>query len=101
MIMIPNGPAKPNNYVEFITDLKDLVAEGRVSQARVDDAVSRILRIKFQMGLFENPYTDPALTAQIGSAEHRQIARECVQQSLVLLKNSAHTLPLAKNVRHL
>jgi beta-glucosidase len=72
-----------------------------VSEARIDDAVTRILRIKFQMGLFENPYTDPALTAQIGSPEHRQVARECVQQSLVLLKNQAHTLPLAKNLKHL
>jgi beta-glucosidase len=101
MVMIPSGPGKTNNYVEFINDLKALVAEGKVSQARIDDAVSRILRIKFQMGLFENAYTDPALTAQIGSPEHRAIARECVQQSLVLLKNSARTLPLAKNVKHL
>jgi beta-glucosidase len=101
MIMIPNGPGKPNNYVEFIEDLKSLVAEGKVSQARIDDAVRRILRIKFQMGLFENAYTDPALTEKIGSAEHRQIARECVQQSLVLLKNEKHALPLAKNLKHL
>jgi beta-glucosidase len=101
MIMIPNGLDKTNNYVEFIQDLKDLVAEGKVPQSRIDDAVSRILRVKFQMGLFENAYTDPALTSQIGSAEHRAVARECVQQSLVLLKNAAHTLPLAKNVKHL
>jgi beta-glucosidase len=101
MIMIPNGPGKPNNYVEFIDDLKALVAEGKVSPARIDDAVRRILRIKFQMGLFENAYTDPALTEKIGSAEHRQIARECVQQSLVLLKNEKHALPLAKNLKHL
>ncbi len=105
MIMIPHGPNGtnnvPNNYVEFITDLKELVAEGKVPQSRIDDAVSRILRVKFQMGLFENPYTDPALTAQIGSPEHRQVARECVQQSLVLLKNSNHALPLSKNLKHL
>ena len=53
MIMIPNGPGKTNNYVEFIEDLKALVAEGKVSPARIDDAVTRILRIKFQMGLFQ------------------------------------------------
>jgi beta-glucosidase len=101
MIMIPNGPEKTNNYVEFIQDLKELAAEGKVPQSRIDDAVSRILRIKFQMGLFENAYTDPSLTAQIGSAEHRQVARECVRQSLVLLKNSGHALPLSKNLKHL
>jgi beta-glucosidase len=101
MVMIPNGPDKTNNYVEFIRDLKDLVADGEVSQARIDDAVSRILRIKFQMGLFENPWTDPALTAQIGSSEHRKVARECVRQSLVLLKNKHHALPLSKTLNHI
>ena len=101
MIMIPNGPGTTNNYIEFINDLKELAAEGKVSPARIDDAVSRILRIKFQMGLFENPWTDPTLTAQIGSPEHRQVARECVQQSVVLLRNKHHTLPLKKNIHHL
>jgi beta-glucosidase len=101
MVMIPAAPGEKNNYVEFITDLKELVAAGKVSEARIDDAVRRILRVKFQMGLFENPYTDPALTAQIGSPEHRQVARQCVRESLVLLKNENHTLPLAKNLKHL
>ncbi len=96
MIMIPNGPGKPNNYVEFINDLKELVAEGKVPQSRIDDAVRRILRIKFQMGLFENTATDPALTAAIGSPEHRAVARECVRESLVLLKNEKHALPLVQ-----
>lgn len=101
MVMIPNGPNKTNNYVEFIHDLKELVADGKVPLSRIDDAVSRILRIKFQMGLFENPWTDPALTAQIGSSEHRAVARECVRESMVLLKNKGHTLPLAKNLKHI
>jgi beta-glucosidase len=101
MVMIPKGPGKPNNYVEFIQDLKDLVAEGKASPARIDDAVRRILRIKFQTGLFENAYTDPALMAQIGSPEHRAVARECVRESLVLLKNENHTLPLSKRIKHL
>jgi beta-glucosidase len=101
MIMIPYGPGKPNNYVEFIADLKRLVADGSVPQARIDDAVRRILRIKVQMGLLENPWTDPALTAQIGSAAHRQVARQCVRESLVLLKNDAHALPLSKRLKHL
>jgi beta-glucosidase len=101
MVMIPFGPGITNNYVEFIQDLKELVAAGKVPRSRIDDAVSRILRIKFQMGLFEAPYTDPALTAQVGSPEHRQVARRCVQQSLVLLKNSRHALPLSKELKHL
>ncbi len=101
MIMIPNGPDKPNNYVEFIQDLKELVAEGKVPESRIDDAVRRILRIKFQMGIFESTATDPALTAAIGSPEHRAVARECVRESLVLLKNDNHVLPLSKNIKHL
>jgi beta-glucosidase len=101
MIMIPNGPDKPNNYAEFIQDLKALVAEGKVLPSRIDDAVRRILRIKFQLGLFESTATDPALTAAIGSPEHRQVARECVRESLVLLKNENHVLPLSKQIKHL
>ena len=101
MVMIPNGPGKPNNYVEFIDDLKQLVAEGKVSQERIDDAVRRILRIKLQTRLFDHPFTDTALTDQIGSAEHRAVARQCVQASLVLLKNENHALPLSKQIKHL
>jgi beta-glucosidase len=101
MIMVPNGPGQKNNYVEFITMLKELVTERRVSEARINDAVRRIVRVKIQMGLFEHPYTDPSLTATVGSAEHRQVARECVRQSLVLLKNESHALPLSKKLKHL
>ena len=101
MIMIPAGPGKPHNYIEFINDLKELVAEGKVPQSRIDDAVRRILQIKFQMGLFENTATDPALTAAVGSPEHRAVARQCVRESLVLLKNQKHALPLSKDIKHL
>jgi beta-glucosidase len=101
MIMIPNGPGKPNNYVEFINELKSLVADGKVPQSRIDDAVRRILRIKFQLGIFASTSTDPKLTAAIGSPEHRAVARECVRESLVLLKNGNHILPLSKKIRHL
>jgi beta-glucosidase len=101
MVMIPNGPGQKNNYVQFITQLKELVAEGRVPQARIDDATRRILLAKLRMGLFAHPYTNPKLTAEVGSAAHRQVARECVQQSLVLLKNENHALPLSKKLRHL
>jgi beta-glucosidase len=53
------------------------------------------------MGLFENPFADPALTAQIGSAAHRAVARQCVRESLVMLKNDNRTIPLSKNLKHL
>ncbi|HXS68340.1 MAG TPA: glycoside hydrolase family 3 N-terminal domain-containing protein [Candidatus Polarisedimenticolia bacterium] len=99
MIMIPFGPGEKNNYQQFIADLKDLVASGKVSQGRIDDAVRRILRVKFEMGLFKNSATDPALTAAIGSPRHRKVARECVSESLVLLKNSNQVLPLKKSLK--
>jgi beta-glucosidase len=101
MIMVPFGPGHTNNYIDFIQDLKELVAEGKVPQSRIDDAVSRILRTKIQMGLFQKSGVDPELTAAVGSAEHREVARECVRQSLVLLKNANHALPLSKNLKHL
>jgi beta-glucosidase len=101
MVMIPYGPGERNNYQQFITQLKELVAEGKVSPSRIDDAVRRVLRVKFQMGLFDNPTTDLKLTAAIGSVEHRQVARECVQQSLVLLKNTNQALPLSKTAKRI
>jgi beta-glucosidase len=101
MAMVPNGPGGKNNYIEFIGLLKELVAEGKVPQSRIDDAVRRILRVKLMTRLFEQPFTDPSLTASIGSAEHRQAARDCVRQSLVLLKNENHVLPLTKNPKRL
>jgi beta-glucosidase len=101
MVMIPYGPEKPNNFIAFIHDLKDLVAEGKVPPSRIDDAVRRILRVKFELGLFENTATDPKITAAIGSPEHRAVARECVRESLVLLKNEKHLLPLSKKIKHI
>jgi beta-glucosidase len=101
MVMIPYAPGHRNNFVEFIQDLKDLVAAGKVPQARINDAVRRILRVKYQMGLFESTVTDPRLTAAIGSPAHREVARECVRESLVLLKNDQQMLPLSKQIKSL
>jgi beta-glucosidase len=101
MVMIPNGLDKPNNYLEFINDLKGLVAAGKVPQSRIDDAVRRILRVKFAMGLFDDPPVDPALTAAIGSPAHRAVARQAVRESVVLLRNENHTLPLSKNFKRI
>jgi beta-glucosidase len=89
----------PINYRDFIADLKALVAEGRVPMARIDDAVRRILRQKARFKLWERPFTDRALTAQIGSPAHRAVARQAVQQSLVVLKNDKNVLPLAPSAR--
>jgi beta-glucosidase len=101
MVMVPYGPGEANNYAQFITALKELVNEGKVPESRVDDAVRRILRVKYQMGLFDKTATDPKLTEAIGSAAHRKVARECVRQSLVLLKNANEALPLSKKIKRL
>jgi beta-glucosidase len=66
-----------------------------VSQARIDDAVSRILTKKFQMGLFEHPYTDRRYIDQVGSAQHHKVARKAAAKSQVLLRNQRGALPLS------
>jgi beta-glucosidase len=91
----------PNNFIEFIQYLKELVNEKRVSIERIDDAVRRILTVKFELGLFEKPFTDRSLTPTVGSAAHRSIARQCVRESLVLLKNQNNFLPLSKSINHI
>ncbi len=88
------GAYDPN---KFINAVKQALQNGDIPQARIDDAVRRILYVKFRMGLFEQPITDPALLESVGSPEHRALAREAVQKSLVLLKNEGHVLPLDKN----
>ncbi|HLP16899.1 MAG TPA: glycoside hydrolase family 3 N-terminal domain-containing protein [Bacteroidota bacterium] len=99
MVMIPNGPGKSNNYVEFMTMLADLVKQNKVPMSRIDDAVRRILAVKFEMQLSKQLSTDKALTATVGSKEHRMIARDAVRQSLVLLKNDNAVLPLSKKTK--
>jgi beta-glucosidase len=84
----------PDQYVNFERDLADLVAKGDVTQARIDDAVSRILTQKFKLGLFEHRFTDRSNAATIGGAEHRAVARQAAAESQVLLQN-AGVLPLS------
>jgi beta-glucosidase len=86
----------PDQYVNFENDLTDLVSNGGVTQARIDDAVTRILTQKFKLGLFEHPYTDRTNASTIGDAAHRAVAREAAAESQVLLKN-AGALPLSKS----
>jgi beta-glucosidase len=89
----------PARYQEFFGTLKALVLEGKVPMARIDDAVRRILRVKCAMGLMQkswSPRIDRRLQEDFGSAAHRQVARECVRQSVVLLRNANRVLPLSK-----
>ena len=81
-------------YQEFIATLVDQVEAGIVSMERIDDAVSRILTAKFELGLFEKPLTDRRHLDEIGSKPHREVARRAVSESQVLLRNRQQTLPL-------
>ncbi|XP_014755232.1 uncharacterized protein LOC100844073 isoform X2 [Brachypodium distachyon] len=95
----------PYNYTEYIDDATSLVNKHIISMSRIDDAVSRILRVKFTMGLFENPLADLSFADQLGKKEHRELAREAVRKSLVLLKNgntpNQQFLPLPKKARRI
>ncbi len=93
-----------DKYREFCKDLKELAAEGKVPMSRIDDAVTRILRVKFAMGLLDkdrSPLADRSLQKSFGSAAHRAVARQAVRESLVLLKNERRTLPLAKTAKRI
>ncbi len=86
----------PSAYTAFINSMIRAVESGDISSERVDDAVRRILRVKFELGLFDQPFGDPGLSAAVGSDDHRQLAREAVRLSVVLLKNDDMLLPIAK-----
>ena len=94
----------PQKYKEAYADLKDLAEKGEVPIARIDDAVLRILRVKFAMGLFDEgraQLADRRLHQGFGSAEHRALARRAVRESLVLLKNERRALPLSKTAKRI
>ena len=88
----------PYDYVSFIETMKQAVNNGDIPESRVDEAVRRILRVKFALGLFEHPMPDPKYQGSIRSREHLELARQAVRQSLVLLKNEQVALPLSKDV---
>lgn len=87
---------QPYDYIQYTEVLKNLAESGEVPMERIDDAVERILRIKFQMGLFENPYADLSMADTVGCKTHREVARQAVRESLVLLKNDG-MLPLSQS----
>ncbi|WP_215222887.1 glycoside hydrolase family 3 N-terminal domain-containing protein [Echinicola shivajiensis] len=83
----------------FDKNLYAAIQSGKVDMGVLDQAVARVLRLKFEMGLFENPYVDPELAAQkVRSAAHIALARRVAKESVVLLKNENATLPLSKKL---
>lgn len=86
----------PYSY-SFSDTLTALVKEKKVPMTRIDDAVRRILRVKYELGLFENPMPKPALKSNFGKPEYADVSLEAARESLVLLKNNNNILPLAKN----
>jgi beta-glucosidase len=95
MIMVPF------EYQRFIDTLTDAVHSGDVPLERIDDAVRRILTVKYELGLFQNNIEDEPKIDIVGSDKHRQLAWEAVRKSLVLLKNERHMLPIAKDTAHI
>ena len=85
----------PTDYVRFITTMKSQVQAGTIKQDRIDDAVTRILRVKFEMGLFEKPMPAAGRVAEVGKDADRAIARTAVARSAVLLRTSPNVLPIA------
>lgn len=83
-------------HLKFNTSLKELVEEGRITEERLDLSVRRILRLKFELGLFEHPYPDNSRFARIGSDENLEKARQAAEESIVLLQNKGEVLPIEK-----
>ncbi|HET6979381.1 MAG TPA: glycoside hydrolase family 3 N-terminal domain-containing protein [Pyrinomonadaceae bacterium] len=88
----------PNDY-SFADHLIALVKEGAVPQSRIDEAVRRILRVKFELGLFEKPMPDASLKAKFGLPEYRDASLAAARESITLLKNNNNILPLSKNAK--
>jgi beta-glucosidase len=88
-------PYDHNKFIDVMTKAAD---SGDIPAERIDDAVRRILRVKFMLGLFEHPYSQESLLADVGSDAHRAVARQAVSESQVLLKNENEALPIAKDL---
>lgn len=90
----------PFDYKPFIENVVHAVHRGEIEEARIDDAVRRILRAKFALGLFDTKAV-PGTYDTVGSVPHRKLAREAVAKSLVLLKDEGATLPIQRNIKHI
>lgn len=89
----------PFDYQTFIANVSRAVSRGEVKEERINDAVRRILRAKFAVGLFDEPRSGDIAVGVVGGDAHRALAREAVQKSLVLLKDDENILPIKQNVR--
>ncbi|MGC4022586.1 MAG: glycoside hydrolase family 3 N-terminal domain-containing protein [Cyclobacteriaceae bacterium] len=85
----------------FCDHLKALVKEGKISEERIDLSVSRILRLKLELGLFDNPYPRKDRLNRIGSAENKLMALEAARESIVLMKNEKSLLPISNKINNL
>ena len=94
LVMVPGSLYGQNHYKTFIKLLKESVTEGQISITRINDAVTRILRVKYELDLFNDPYGNPDYSKFVGDPEHRKIARDAVRKSVVLLKNNSNVLPI-------
>lgn len=95
MIMVPF------NFRRCVSTLTQAVENGDVPLERINDAVARILTVKFALGLFDEPSRNEHPISDIGAESHRQVAREAVRKSLVVLKNDDHTLPVPRNMKQI
>ena len=94
MVMAVDGDME-----DFHTGIKRGIDNDSISMDRINDAVKRILRQKYRLGLFEHPFPDTTLVSMIGIQKHRDIARQAVRESMVLLKNDNQMLPLNKDLK--
>jgi len=88
----------PTDY-SFIDYMKQLVADGKISEQRIDESVRRILELKTEVGLFKNAYPEPAATNNFGKPEYQKVALQAAEEAITLLKNNGSRLPLLKSAK--
>jgi beta-glucosidase len=101
MLMAESIWSNPWKFKEVMQMIEDLVVNGEIPMERIDDAARRILTVKKNLGLFETPFTNRNYQQQVGSPDHRAVAREAVRKSMVLLRNNYNILPVRKGIGHI